>query len=75
MPTRKPIKSSEINTLSFGNETLKRLQELAVSYGIPKDQIGKVVEKGLRMLMVAQKGNKVIVETPKHRLSFDPRKI
>jgi hypothetical protein len=61
-------------TVSFKKEALEKLRELAKAIGVPEDNLGEVILKGIKVLDLAKDG-KLIIEKADERLEVDLKKV
>ena len=62
--------------LVFQNGALKNLKELAIAFGVPEDDLGKVVNKGIQMLKLTKDSKYFIFEDKNgNRFKVDINKL
>lgn len=61
-------------TVSFKKEALEKLRELAKAIGVPEDNLGEVILKGIKVIDLAKDG-KLIIEKADERLEVDLKKV
>lgn len=60
--------------VTFRNGALQKLKALAAELDIPEDQLGEVLQKGIKIIEFAKNG-KLVVEKNKERYEVDLKKI
>ena len=60
--------------VTFRNGALKKLKELAIDLEISEDELGDVLQKGLKIIELAKDG-KLVIEKNKERYEIDLKRI
>lgn len=72
---KKLTQSGEELQLTIRGEVVKTLRSLAPHYGVDPDDLAVLISRGIKLLILARDGEKVIVETSTERITFDPKKV
>lgn len=60
--------------VTFRNGALEKLKELATTLNIPENELGSVLQKGLKIIDLAKDG-KIVLEKDKERFDIDLKRL